>query len=143
MSVQINYKNRVSKKNRPNLVLFVDEKFNISSLKKHILGSDYNFISDLIKKRDEKKKILAFDINSKKKIILVSLKKNITNSEAENLGANFYDQFKSYKTTEFYLDSETLSTQQKNILGYFAHGIKLKSYTFEKYKTKKIIKLFS
>ena len=75
MSVQIKYKNRASKKNKPNLVLFIDEKFNISSLKKHISGSDYNFISDLIKKRDEKKKILAFDISSKKKIILVSLKK--------------------------------------------------------------------
>ena len=75
MSVQINYKKKVSTKNKTNLVLFIDEKFNISSLKKHILGSDYNFISDLIKKRDEKKKILAFDISSKKKIILVSLKK--------------------------------------------------------------------
>jgi leucyl aminopeptidase len=137
MSVQINYKNRVSKKNIPNLVLFVDEKFNISNLKKHILSSDYNYISDLIKKRDEKKKIIAFDISSKKKIILVSLNKNITNSEAENLGANFYDQFKSNKINEFNLESESLSIKQKNILGYFTHGIKLKSYTFEKYKTKK------
>ena len=75
MSVQINYKKKVSIKNKPNLVLFIGEKFNISSLKKHVLVSDYNFISDLIKKRDEKKKILAFDISSKKKIILVSLKK--------------------------------------------------------------------
>ena len=137
MSVQISYKNRVSKKNIPNLVLFIDEKFNISNLKKHISNSDYNFISDLIKKRDEKKKILSFDISSKKKIILVSLKKNISNSDVENLGANFYDQFKSNKSNEFNLNSETLSTQQKNIIGYFAHGIKLKSYTFEKYKTKK------
>ena len=114
MSVQINYKNRVQQKNIPNLVLFVDEKFNISSLKKHILSSDYNFISDLIKKRDEKKKILAFDISSKKKIILVSLKNKITNSDLENLGANFYDQFKNNKINEFNLNSDTLSSNQKN-----------------------------
>ena len=132
MNVQISYKARLLKKNIPNLVLFVDEKFNISGLKRHIPISEYNFISDLIKKRDEKKKVLAFDISSKKKIILVSLKKNITNSEVENLGANFFDQFKSSKMKEFNLDSETLSSQQKNIIGYFAHGIKLKSYTFEK-----------
>jgi len=137
MSVQIYYKKRVTKKNIPNLVLFVDEKFNISSLKKHISSSEYNFILDLIKKRDEKKKILAFDISSKKKIILVSLKKNISNSELENLGANFYDQFKSNKINDFNLNSETLSAQQKNFIGYFVHGIKLKSYAFEKYKTKK------
>ena len=82
-------------------------------------------------------KILAFDISSKKKIILVSLKKKITNSEAENLGANFYDQFKTNKINEFNLETETISIQQKYILGYFVHGIKLKSYKFEKYKTKK------
>jgi len=137
MTVQINYKNSSSKKNSSNLVLFVDEKFNINGLKKHILSSDYNYISDLIKKRDEKKKIIAFDISSKKKIILVSLKKKISNSEVENLGANFYDQFKSNKINEFNLDTDTLYNQQRNIIGYFVHGIKLKSYTFEKYKTKK------
>ena len=137
MSVQIIYKNKKLKKNTNNLVLFIDEKFNIFSLKKHISSSEYNFILDLIKKRDEKKKILAFEISSKKKIILVSLKKNISNSELENLGANFYDQFKSNKINDFNLNSETLSTQNKNIIGHFVHGIKLKSYSFEKYKTKK------
>ena len=136
MTVQISYKNKKTKNNAQNLVLFIDEKFNVSSLKKHVSGSDYAFIADLIKKRDEKKKILSFDISSKKKIILVSLKKNITNSDLENLGASFYDQFKNSKISEFNLNSDSLSTQQKNIIGYFAHGIKLKSYTFNKYKTK-------
>jgi leucyl aminopeptidase len=137
MTAQISYKNKKTKNNAQNIVLFVDEKFNVSSLKKHISGSDYGFIADLIKKRDEKKKIISFDISSKKKIILVSLKKNITNSDLENLGASFYDQFKSNKIHEFNINSDTLSSQQKNIIGYFVHGIKLKSYTFDKYKTKK------
>ncbi len=136
MTVQISYKNKKTENNAKNLVLFIDEKFNVSSLKKHVSGSDYAFIADLIKKRDEKKKILSFDISSKKKIILVSLKKNITNSDLENLGASFYDQFKNSKISEFNLNSDSLSAQQKNIIGYFAHGIKLKSYTFDKYKTK-------
>ncbi len=137
MTVQISYKNKKTKNNAQNLVLFIDEKFNVSSLKKHISGSDYAFIADLIKKRDEKKKIISFDISSKKKIILVSLKKNITNSDLENLGASFYDQFKNNKISEFNLNTDSLSTQQKNIIGNFVHGIKLKSYTFDKYKTKK------
>ena len=94
MTVQISYKNKKTKNNAQNLVLFVDEKFNVSRLKKHISGSDYAFIADLIKKRDEKKKIISFDISSKNRIILVSLKKNITTSDLENLGASFYDQFK-------------------------------------------------
>ena len=137
MSVHITYKNKISKKNSYNLVLFVDEKFNISNLKKQILRSDYALISDLIKTKDEKKKILAFDISSKKKIILISLKKGIVNSEVESLGAKFYDQFKDSKINEFRINSETLTSQQKNIVAYFVHGLKLKSYSFEKYKTKK------
>ena len=34
-----------------------------------------------------KKKIVTFEISSKKKIILISLKKNLTDSNLENLGA--------------------------------------------------------
>ena len=67
MSILINYTNRLPKKNRSNLILFVDEKFNVSSLKKHVSHSDYSFVSDLIKVKDLKKKIVTFDVNSKKK----------------------------------------------------------------------------
>ena len=88
MSVQINYKNSLSKKNISNLVLFVGENFNISSLKKHISNSGYSYISDLLKTKDLKKKILTFDISSKRKIILISFKDKLINSEAENLGAS-------------------------------------------------------
>ena len=50
MTVQINYNSSRSKKDSTNLVLFVDEKFNISGLKKHILNSEFSYISDLLKK---------------------------------------------------------------------------------------------
>ncbi len=142
MTVQIIYKNKILEKKPHNLVLFVDEKFNISSLKKHISSSEFALIFDLIKTRDEKKKIVAFEISSKKKIILVSIKKNITTSDAENLGASFYDQFKKTKINQFNLNSDTLSSQNKSFVGFFAHGVKLKSYKFEKYKTKKNNKIF-
>ena len=75
MSININYIKSISKKSINNNVLFVDEKFNITSLKKHLSASEFSFVSDLIKIKDNKKKILKFDINSKKKIFLVSLKK--------------------------------------------------------------------
>ena len=137
MSVQIDYKTKLSKKNIGNIIAFVDDKFNISGLKKHLLSSDYSFISDLIKTKDVKNKILAFDINSKKKIVLISFKNNTNSSEAENLGAKFYDLFKDSKENEFNLNSDTIPVKSKNFLGNFIHGIKLKSYIFEKYKTKK------
>ena len=75
MSVTINYKNNSSKTNSSNLIMFSDENFNISPLKKQISSSEHTFVKDLIKTMDIKKKILSFDISSKRKIILVSLKK--------------------------------------------------------------------
>ena len=67
MAIQINYNNKAKKQSNSNLVLFVDEKFNILSLKNHLSNSEYNFVSDLLKVADLKKKIIAFDLNSKKK----------------------------------------------------------------------------
>ena len=142
MSVSINYKTNKIKKNLPNIVLFVDEKFNISSLKKHVRSSEYSLISDLLKTKDLKQRILAFDISSKKKLILVSLEKNLSNSKVENLGAKFYEKFKDLKQREFVFNSDTIPNKIKNLIGYFLHGLKLKSYTFDKYKTKKIKKIF-
>ncbi len=136
MAVQINYKikNLIKK---PNIItLFVDESFNTSLLKRYLSNSDYTFITDLLKTKDKKEEILFFDITSKKKIILVSFKKNITTSETENLGAKFYDKIKKFKQNYFVINSDTNKNKSKNLIGYFLHGIKLKSYIFDKYKSK-------
>ncbi len=138
MSVNIVYKNSLTKKKMSNHILFVDEKFNTLSFKKHLLEKEYSYILDLLKTSDLKKKILSFDISSKKKIILISLKNNISSSEVEKLGAKFYDLYKDLKQNEFVLNSNTVLPKFKNNIGYFLHGLRLKSYNFEKYKTKKI-----
>ena len=67
MTVQINYKGNSSNQSSSNLILFVNEKYNISGVKKYISSSEYSFISDLLKSNDIKRKILKFDISSKKK----------------------------------------------------------------------------
>ena len=71
MTVEINYKTNPSKRNQGNLALFVDDNYNISGLKKHISNSEFSYIHDLLKINDKKKNIITFDINSKKKIILL------------------------------------------------------------------------
>ena len=137
MTVLINYKNNSTKKNLGNIILFTDEKFNISPLKKYISSNEYSYVSNLIKTKDFTKKIYSFDINSKKKIILISLKKDIKIADVETLGANFYDLFKDLKQSDYWINSDSLSSNSKNIIGHFLHGLKLKSYKFDKYKTKK------
>ena len=137
MSVKINYKISSSKKNPLNLILFVDEKFNISGLKKHISNSELSYISDLLKNSDLKKDLLFFEINSKKTIFLVSIKKDIKTSDIENLGAKFHSYINYDNKNDFILNSDTISSKINNFVGYFLHGIKLKSYEFNIYKSKK------
>ena len=137
MTVQINYLKSTPKKILSNLIIFVDEKFNISGLKKHISSNEFLYISDLLKSNDLKKNILTFEINSKKTIFLISIKKNIKTSEIENLGAKFHGYINYNKTNDYFVNSDTVNSKIKDFVNYFLHGIKLKSYDFNIYKSKK------
>ena len=143
MPIKISYKNSSYKNNLNNQILFSDEKFNILGIKKHVSSKEYLYISELIKVKDTKKNILSFEFSSKRKIILISLKKNISETDIENLGAKFYDQFKDYKQKEYYINSDSLSDKPNYLIGHFLHGLKLKSYKFDKYVSKKNNKLIS
>ena len=143
MSIQINYKSTGSKKNTNNLILFVNENFNINGLKKYISNNEFSYISDLLKTSDLKKDLLFFEINSKKTVFLVSIKKEIKVSDIENLGAKFHAHIDYDKKTEYFVNSDTINSKIKNFIGYFLHGLKLKSYEFNIYKSKKNKKVVS
>ena len=133
MKVTISYKKISSQKRVINQVLFVDRDYSIIKLKKYFSDKEFYFLSDLLKSKDFKKKFISFEISSKKKIILVSIDKEINAFGLENLGGKFFDTFKNSKTKEFIINADTLNCKLKNGVGYFLHGIKLKSYSFEKY----------
>ena len=143
MTLKISYSKKINLKNSRNLVLFCNEKFNLTNLKTFLSSSEYNFVSDLIKTIDTKKKFFDFSINSKKNIILIPIKTNIKNFECENLGADFFSHLKKNKKNEYNFISDSISQKDKNFLGLFLHGLKLKSYEFTKYKTKKKINIIS
>ena len=142
MSIKISLKKSKLGKTNANLVLFVDDKFNISLIKKFISNLEYSYISDLLKTSDFKKKLLVFNL-PKKKIILVSIKKNIKNSEIESLGAELYGQINFGKNSQYVINTENVIDSYKNFIGYFLHGLKLKSYEFKKYKSKKETRLIT
>jgi leucyl aminopeptidase len=141
MSVKINYKNNTPKKNSANLVLFADEKFNINPLKKYISNFEFSYISDLLKVSDLNKNLFVFELNSKKKIVLISIKRNLKIFDIENLGAEFYRRINYGKNSEYFINIDSIASNQENFIDYFIHGVKLKSYEFNKYKTKKISRL--
>ena len=85
MSININYLNKANSNSSGNLVFFTDEKFNINGLKRYLANSDFYYINDLLKANDLKKNLLSFEINSKKTIFLISIKKDLKTSDIENL----------------------------------------------------------
>ena len=137
MTIEINYKNSSFKKPTTNLILFVDKNFNIGGLKKLISNTEFSYISDLLKNSDLKKNLLFFEVNSKKTIFLVSIKEKIEASDIESLGAEFHSYISYDKKSEYFINSDSISSKFENFLGHFLHGLKLKSYEFNIYKSKK------
>jgi len=143
MSIQIKYQNSSSKKPTNNLVLFADESFNAGSLKKYVSNTEFSYINDLLKNSDLKKNLFVFEVNSKKKIVLISIKKDLKNFDIENLGAEFYGRINYGKNSEYFINTDSVTNKNENFIGLFLHGLKLKSYEFNKYKTKKNTRLIS
>ena len=143
MNIQISFKSNKIKKNLENQVFFINNKNDVSNLKTYISKSEHIYISDLLDINDKQNNILTYDINSKRKIILVVTKKKPTTSETESLGAKFCDYLKDSKQKTINIYTDTNSNSLKDFIGYFLHGLKLKSYNFEKYKSKKKNKIIS
>ncbi len=143
MSIKINYSSKTYNKSSDNIVLFSNEKFNITNLEKYLSKSEYSYIQDLLKTSDLKKNLFVFEVNSKKKVVLVSIKNNLKSSDIENLGAEFYGRINYGKNSEYFVVSDSITGKQSNFLGHFLHGLKLKSYEFKKYLSKKETRVIS
>ena len=143
MSIEINHSNIDLKKPSTNLILFVEENFNINGLKKYISNIEFSYINDLLKNSDLKKNIFVFEVNSKKTIFLISIKKNLETSDIESLGAEFHSHINYDKKNDYFVNSDTVNSKIENFVGYFLHGLKLKSYEFNIYKSKKDKRLIS
>ena len=124
------------------IAFFVNEKSEIAHLKKYLGPSNHINLNVLLKNRDKKKGLLSFDINPKQKIILIPLKKNQKPNETEKSGAKFMDFLNNEGTGLIHILSETISINLKPDAIYeFLHGMRLKSYSFDKYKSKKETKI--
>tara|TARA_X000000950_G_scaffold69151_1_gene85629 strand:+ start:13440 stop:14897 length:1458 start_codon:yes stop_codon:yes gene_type:complete len=137
MSVKIIYSKKKGSILSSNVVLFVNDKFNTNNVSKYLSDKEYAYINELLKTSDLKKNIFVYEVNSKRKIILISIKVNLKNSDIENLGAEFYGRVYQDKNSEYFINSDSVSSKNHDFLSYFLHGFKLKSYKFIKYKTKK------
>ena len=143
MPININYPKGTYKNSNKNLVLFTNGKLKSQNLKNFLTNTEFSYVSDLLKTHDPKKNLLIFEVSSKKKIALILIKDNLKISDIENLGADLFKKLNHGKNSEYDLVSDSINSKSENFLGYFLHGLKLKSYEFKKYKTKKDTRLIS
>ena len=67
MKISISYSKNAVKQTAGSQVFFSNEKYNIVNLKKNLSSLEFNYVNELLKTSDKSKKLLVFEINSKKK----------------------------------------------------------------------------
>ena len=140
MTVQVLYKNKAKSSNTDVTVLFTEDKFHLKNAKRFLSMKDTLFVEKILKnKKNIKENIYSFNINENSTLILVSLKKDLKSSDIENLGAEFYIFIKKNSFKEVSIITESLTSKPGgDFIGHFVHGLKLKSYEFNIYKSKKL-----
>ena len=119
------------------IAFFINEKSEITHLKKYLSSTDHKNLNVLLKNKNKKKGLLSFDLNPNQKIILISLKKNQKSNETEKIGAKLTDFLNSEGVETVHILSDTISINTKSDAIYeFLHGMRLKSYSFDKYKSR-------
>ena len=68
MTINIKYLKKTNFEPSANLVVFVNEKFNINSLRKYLSETEFSYINDLLKTSDLKKNLMVFELTSKKRL---------------------------------------------------------------------------
>ena len=140
MSIKISIKKKINIKQVKNYVFFTNENFEIYGLAKVFEKKEINEIRKTINSNISKKKdFLLFNINPTQRIILIKINKQLSSKYVEKKGAELFSFIKSNYILDLALFEQNIYgnyLQNKNFLDEFIHGINLKSYKFNKYKSK-------
>ena len=118
------------------IIFFANSKFEIKNIKSLLSSSQNNLIKKNLKNNNKKKEIFSFDISHSQKIIIYSIKNN--KSSFEKNGAKLLEFFKNQNLTKIHIFGDTIENSNNiKYLHELIHGMKLKSYSFDKYLTKK------
>jgi len=130
-----------------NVILFSDSNLNIKGLN----TGPFKKFKAIIEKstslnKSNIKNFHSLDLSSSLKIIIVKINEDISLSKNnEKLGAKFYEYINSnsiYKSSLIHSNISFFLQKNSGFIDEFISGIFIKSYNFEKYKTKKNLKSF-
>ena len=146
MSIKISIKKNLKDKQVKNYVLFCNDDYKIYGLNNlSIKAEKKTLYKSILTNKSKDKKLIFFDINPNQKVILIKIQDKFNQTDIENIGAQFYDFIKSNLIlNSVFFDKNINDNYSKNkyFLDDFFHGVKLKSYQFEKYKSKKKDQVF-
>ncbi len=118
------------------IVFFANKNSEIKNINNLLNISETNLIKKNLKNNIKKKEIFTFDINHNQKIIIYTLKND--KDSCERNGAKLFQYFKNESLNKIHIFGDTIeNTKSINYLHELIHGMKLKSYSFERYLTKK------
>ena len=118
------------------IIFFANKKFEIKNLSNLLNSSQVNLLKKNLKNNTKKKEIFSFDLSHNQKIIIFSVKNN--NDSCEKNGAKLYEFLKNENLNKIYIYGDTIENSNNiKCLHELIHGMKLKSYIFDKYLTKK------
>jgi len=136
-----------TKSNHHDCVIFCDHKFRAPFVEKIFSSQNSKVLNrHILKNKSKEKNIFLFNLNENQKVIIVNVNSPELGLENEKIGAEFYEFIKSNSVNELsFFDTNISFFNSKNssFIYEFFHGLKLKSYSFEKYKTKPDNKIFN
>ena len=143
MSVQVVYKNKVKSSISGTVVLFVDDKYKINPPNNLINSNEILFLNKILKtKKNNKIKIFTVNINEKKSVLIICYEKKNTINDFEKLGASCFEYIEKNSLNSILINNTSILVKNANqLLDHFIHGMNLKSYKFQTYKSKKNKKL--
>ena len=144
MSVQVVYKNKAKSSLSGTVVVFVDDKYKIYSSNILLNKKEILYLNNIIKiRKNDKNKLFTVDINENKSALIISYGKNNSIHTFETLGAKFFEFLEKNSFKNILVSDTSIFTKNASqLLNHFIHGLKLKSYKFQTYKSKKAKKLF-
>ena len=118
------------------IIFFSDNKSQIKNINNLLNNSQTNLLNKNLKNNVKKKEIFSFDISHNQKIIIYSMKTD--NVSFEKKGAKLYEFLKKENLAKIHIFGDTIENSNNiKCLHELIHGMKLKSYSFDKYLTKK------
>jgi leucyl aminopeptidase len=138
MILNLNFTDKNFIKSSSNLIFFIEKDKIYYDQSDFSSKAEINLIKKKIKVLNKKDPIFSFYSSNSQRIILIKIDNIASRLDNEKIGGKFFDYLKNNNISNSKLslkNIENLLIKKNNFINEFWHGVKLKSYSFNKYKT--------